>query len=233
MRIILLGPPGAGKGTQAEFVCRAHGIAQISTGEMLRAAIAAGTELGKKVRDIVAAGEFVDDATVVALVRERIAADDCRQGFLLDGFPRNIPQAQAMVAAGVAVDHVLEIRVPDDVVVRRISGRRVHEPSGRTYHVVAVRFANGDFVSVTEGAAPPAAGIGAMAVSISTPGLPPATTTVIPSKHDGLFLRLAAEQVGHLNAGISVVSCSSKEPLGAEGARAVMAAVSEMVRRDA
>lgn len=136
MRIILLGPPGAGKGTQAEFVCRAHGIAQISTGEMLRAAIAAGTELGKKVRDIVAAGEFVDDATVVALVRERIAEDDCRQGFLLDGFPRNIPQAQAMAAAGIAVDHVLEIRVPDDVVVRRISGRRVHEPSGRTYHVV-------------------------------------------------------------------------------------------------
>ena len=136
MRIILLGPPGAGKGTQAEFVCQAHGIAQISTGEMLRAAIAAGTELGKKVRDIVAAGEFVDDATVVALVRERIAADDCRHGFLLDGFPRNIPQAQAMVAAEIAVDHVLEIRVPDEVVVRRISGRRVHEPSGRTYHVV-------------------------------------------------------------------------------------------------
>ena len=136
MRIILLGPPGAGKGTQAEFVCRAHGIAQISTGEMLRAAIAAGTELGKKVRDIVAAGEFVDDATVVALVRERIAEDDCRQGFLLDGFPRNIPQAQAMAAAEIAVDHVLEIRVPDDMVVRRISGRRVHEPSGRTYHVV-------------------------------------------------------------------------------------------------
>lgn len=136
MRIILLGPPGAGKGTQAEFVCRAHGIAQISTGEMLRAAIAAGTELGKKVRDIVAAGEFVDDATVVALVQERIAKDDCRRGFLLDGFPRNIPQAQAMVAAGIAVDQVVEIQVPDDVVVRRISGRRVHEPSGRTYHVI-------------------------------------------------------------------------------------------------
>ena len=116
---------------------------------------------------------------------------------------------------------------PPPYAVRTVSA------GGRTYHVVAVRFANGDFVSVTEGAAPPAAGIGAMAVSISTPGLPPATTTVIPSKHDGLFLRLAAEQVGHLNAGISVVSCSSKEPLGAEGARAVMAAVSEMVRRDA
>lgn len=104
---------------------------------------------------------------------------------------------------------------------------------GRTYHVAAVRFANGDFVSVTEGAPPPAARIGSMAVSISTPGLPPATTMVIPSKHDGLFLRLAAEQVSHLNAGISVVSCSSKGPLGSDGARAVMAAVSEMVRRNA
>lgn len=110
---------------------------------------------------------------------------------------------------------------------------RTVSAGGRTYHVAAVRFANGDFVSVTEGAPPPAAGIGAMAVSISTPGLPPATTMVIPSKHDGLFMRLAAEQVGHLNGGISVVSCSSKEPLGADGARAVMAAVSDMVRRNA
>lgn len=135
MRIILLGPPGAGKGTQAEAVCRAHGIAWISTGEMFRAAIAAGTDLGRKVRDIVAAGEFVDDETVVALVQERVAADDCRNGFLLDGFPRNIPQARAMVAAGIAIDHVVEIQVTDEVVVRRISGRRVHEPSGRTYHV--------------------------------------------------------------------------------------------------
>ena len=136
MRIILLGPPGAGKGTQAEFVCRTQGIPQISTGEMLRAAIAAGTELGGKVRDIMAAGEFVDDATVVALVRERIAQDDCQPGFLLDGFPRNIPQAQAMAETGITVDHVLEIQVADDVVVGRISGRRVHEPSGRIYHVV-------------------------------------------------------------------------------------------------
>lgn len=135
MRIILLGPPGAGKGTQAEGICRAHGIAWISTGEMLRAAIAAGTDLGRKVRDIVAAGEFVDDETVVALVQERVVADDCRDGFLFDGFPRNIPQARAMVAAGIAIDHVVEIQVADEVVVRRISGRRVHEPSGRTYHV--------------------------------------------------------------------------------------------------
>ena len=110
---------------------------------------------------------------------------------------------------------------------------RTVSAEGRTYHVAAVRFANGDFVSVTEGAPPPAAGIGSMAVSITTPGLPPATTMVIPSKHDGLFLRLAAEQVSHLNAGISVVSCSSRGPLGAGGARAVMAAVSEMVRRNA
>ncbi len=135
MRIILLGPPGAGKGTQAEAVCRAHGIAWISTGEMFRAAIAAGTDLGRKVRDIVAAGEFVDDETVVALVQERVASNDCRNGFLLDGFPRNIPQARAMVAAGITIDHVVEIQVADEVVVRRISGRRVHEPSGRTYHV--------------------------------------------------------------------------------------------------
>ena len=135
MKMILLGPPGAGKGTQAEFVCRAAGIARISTGEMLRAAIAAGTGLGKRVREIVAAGEFVDDQTVVALVKERVAQADCQAGFLLDGFPRNIPQAQAMLDAQIGIDHVVEIQVPDDVVVRRISGRRVHEPSGRTYHV--------------------------------------------------------------------------------------------------
>ena len=135
MKIILLGPPGAGKGTQAEFICRALGVVQISTGEMLRAAIAAGTGLGRKVREIVAAGEFVPDDTVVALVRERITADDCRRGFLLDGFPRNIPQAQAMLDAGIEIDHVVEIQVSEAVLVRRISGRRIHEASGRTYHV--------------------------------------------------------------------------------------------------
>lgn len=135
MKIILFGPPGAGKGTQAEFICSAHGIARISTGEMLRAAIQAGTDLGLKARDIVAAGELVDDDTMVALVNERVALDDCRAGFLLDGFPRNIPQAQAMAAAGINIDRVIEIRVPDEVVVGRISGRRIHEASGRTYHV--------------------------------------------------------------------------------------------------
>ena len=110
---------------------------------------------------------------------------------------------------------------------------RTARAGGRTYHVAAVRFANGDFVSVSEGDPPPAAGIGSMAVSITTPGLPPATTTVIPSKHDGLFLRLAAERISHLNAGISVVTCSARGPLGADGARAVMEAASEMVRRSA
>lgn len=122
---------------------------------------------------------------------------------------------------------------PDQQQHQQPYASRTVSAEGRTYHVAAVRFANGDFVSVTEGAPPPAAGIGSMAVSITTPGLPPATTMVIPSKHDGLFLRLAAEQVSHLNAGISVVSCSSRGPLGAGGARAVMAAVSEMVRRNA
>ena len=136
MKIILLGPPGAGKGTQAEFICQDQGIAQISTGEMLRAAIAAGTRLGEKVRNIMAAGGLVDDETIVALVKERIALPDCQSGFLFDGFPRTIAQAQALVDAGIAIDHVVEVHVADDVVVRRITGRRVHESSGRTYHVV-------------------------------------------------------------------------------------------------
>lgn len=136
MRVILLGPPGAGKGTQAEFICQDHGIAGISTGEMLRAAIAAGTPLGNQVRDTVAAGEFVHDETMVALVKERIAQDDCRPGFLFDGFPRTIAQAQAIVEGGIGIDHVVVIDLPDDVVVQRISGRRVHEASGRTYHVL-------------------------------------------------------------------------------------------------
>ena len=135
MRLILMGPPGAGKGTQAGFVCRKLAIPQISTGEMLRSAIAAGTPLGKRVRRAMDAGELVADDTIVDLVRQRIQADDCRNGFLFDGFPRTIPQAEALAEANVVIDHVLEIRVPDDIVVMRISGRRVHEASGRTYHV--------------------------------------------------------------------------------------------------
>ena len=135
MRLILLGPPGAGKGTQAAFVCRQLAIPQISTGEMLRSAIAAGTPLGRKVQRVMDGGELVDDDTIVGLVKHRIRANDCKSGFLFDGFPRTIPQAEALAEANIAIDHVLEIRVPDDVVVMRISGRRVHEASGRTYHV--------------------------------------------------------------------------------------------------
>ncbi len=135
MRLILLGPPGAGKGTQAAFVCRALDIPQISTGEMLRSAIAAGTPLGKQVRRVMDAGELVADTTIIDLVKDRIRDADCKTGFLFDGFPRTIPQAEALVRAGIAIDHVLEMQVPDDVVVTRISGRRIHEASGRTYHV--------------------------------------------------------------------------------------------------
>lgn len=135
MRLILLGPPGAGKGTQAAFVCRKLVIPQISTGEMLRSAIAARTPLGRQVQRVMDAGELVADDTIVDLVKQRIRADDCKNGFLFDGFPRTIPQAEALAEANIAIDHVLEIRVPDDIVVMRISGRRVHEASGRTYHV--------------------------------------------------------------------------------------------------
>ncbi len=135
MRIILLGPPGAGKGTQAEFICSRFGIPQISTGDMLRAAVSAGTELGIQAKDIMASGGLVPDELIIALVRERIAAADCRDGFLFDGFPRTIPQAQAVEAAGITIDRVIEIHVADDVIVKRLSGRRVHEPSGRVYHL--------------------------------------------------------------------------------------------------
>ncbi|MEW6483196.1 MULTISPECIES: adenylate kinase [Tatumella] len=135
MRIILLGAPGAGKGTQAQFIMEKYGIPQISTGDMLRAAVKAGTELGQQAKAIMDAGKLVTDELVIALVKERIAQDDCKAGFLLDGFPRTIPQADAMKEAGIAVDYVLEFAVPDEVIVDRIIGRRVHAPSGRVYHV--------------------------------------------------------------------------------------------------
>lgn len=135
MRIILLGAPGAGKGTQAKFLMDSFSIPQISTGDMLRAAVAAGTPLGLKVKDIMESGALVSDDLIIDLVKERIAQDDCANGFLLDGFPRTIPQAEALGSSGVAIDHVLEIFVDDDEIVSRLSGRRVHEASGRIYHV--------------------------------------------------------------------------------------------------
>lgn len=135
MRVILLGAPGAGKGTQAKLIMEKLGIPQISTGDMLRAAVAAGTELGLQVKDIMASGGLVSDELIIALVKERIAQADCANGFLFDGFPRTIPQAEAMVREGVVIDRVIEIDVPDQDIVARLSGRRVHEASGRIYHV--------------------------------------------------------------------------------------------------
>jgi len=136
MRIILLGAPGAGKGTQAQFLMAKFGIPQISTGDMLRAAIKAGTELGKKAKEVMDAGQLVSDELIIGLVKERIAQDDCKAGFLLDGFPRTIPQADAMKENGVDVDSVIEFDVPDEVIVERMGGRRVHAGSGRVYHIV-------------------------------------------------------------------------------------------------
>ncbi|MGL4432216.1 MAG: adenylate kinase [Plesiomonas shigelloides] len=136
MRIILLGAPGAGKGTQAQFIMEKYGIPQISTGDMLRAAVKASTELGLQAKAIMDAGQLVTDELIISLVKERIAQEDCRNGFLLDGFPRTIPQADAMKEAGIDVDFVLEFDVPDQVIVERMSGRRVHPASGRVYHVV-------------------------------------------------------------------------------------------------
>ncbi|MBT0587491.1 adenylate kinase [Alteromonas oceanisediminis] len=136
MRIILLGAPGAGKGTQAQFLMGRYDIPQISTGDMLRAAIKAGTEMGLAAKKVMDEGKLVSDEIIIGLVKERIAKPDCDNGFLLDGFPRTIPQAEAMEEAGVKVDYVLEFDVSDDVIVERMSGRRVHPESGRVYHVV-------------------------------------------------------------------------------------------------
>ena len=135
MRLILLGAPGAGKGTQASFICQKFGIPQISTGDMLRAAVKAGTAMGLAAKKVMDAGGLVSDDIIIGLVKERIAQPDCANGFLFDGFPRTIPQADAMKAAGVKLDLVLEIDVPDDAIIERMSGRRVHQPSGRSYHV--------------------------------------------------------------------------------------------------
>ena len=135
MRVILLGPPGAGKGTQAQFICTTNDIPQISTGDMLRAAVAAKSELGVRVKAVMDSGELVSDEIIIALVKERINAPDCKNGFLFDGFPRTIVQAQALIDAGIDLDFVVEIKVPDEDIVKRLSGRRVHPGSGRVYHV--------------------------------------------------------------------------------------------------
>ena len=135
MRLILLGAPGAGKGTQASFICQHHGIPQISTGDMLRAAVKAGTAMGLAAKKVMDSGGLVGDDIIIGLVKERIAQPDCAKGFLFDGFPRTIPQADAMKQAGVKLDFVLEIDVPFDAIIERMSGRRVHVASGRTYHV--------------------------------------------------------------------------------------------------
>ncbi len=136
MKIMLLGPPGSGKGTQAKFICERYDIPQISTGDMLRAAVQAGTELGKRVKAIMDAGELVPDDIILELIRERIAQPDCANGFLLDGFPRTIAQAEGLEKMGVTLDWVIEVEVPDEEIVKRLSGRRVHPGSGRVYHLL-------------------------------------------------------------------------------------------------
>ncbi|TVP89952.1 MAG: adenylate kinase [Pseudomonadaceae bacterium] len=135
MRLILLGAPGAGKGTQAQFICEHYGIPQISTGDMLRAAVKAGSELGQQVKEVMDSGGLVSDELIIGLIKDRIAQPDCANGFLFDGFPRTIPQAQALVDANIVLDHVLEIAVEDEEIVSRMAGRRVHPGSGRVYHV--------------------------------------------------------------------------------------------------
>ncbi len=136
MRIILLGPPGAGKGTQAQLICQRYNIPQISTGDMLRAAIREGSELGLKAKSVMDAGGLVSDDLIIGLVKDRLTQPDAAQGCIFDGFPRTIPQAEALEAAGVAIDHVIEIAVPDEEIVKRLSGRRQHPASGRIYHLV-------------------------------------------------------------------------------------------------
>lgn len=136
MRIILLGPPGAGKGTQAQLISKRYNIPQISTGDMLRAAIREGTELGLKAKSVMESGGLVPDELIIGLVKERIAQPDCENGFIFDGFPRTIPQAEALETAGISIDHVIEIDVPDEEIVRRLSGRRQHPASGRVYHLI-------------------------------------------------------------------------------------------------
>ncbi|MGH8493444.1 MAG: adenylate kinase [Moraxellaceae bacterium] len=135
MRIILLGAPGAGKGTQAQLIMQKYGIPQISTGDMLRAAVKAGTELGVAAKKIMDAGGLVSDDIIIGLVKDRITQPDCKNGFLFDGFPRTIPQAEAMIQAGVNIDHVIEIHVDDAEIIERLSGRRTHAASGRVYHI--------------------------------------------------------------------------------------------------
>ncbi len=135
MRLILLGAPGAGKGTQAAFICQKFGIPQVSTGDMLRAAVKAGTAMGLAVKKVIDAGALVSDDIIISLVKQRIVQPDCANGFLLDGFPRTIPQADAMKLAGVRLDYVLEIDVPDSTIINRMAGRRVHLASGRSYHL--------------------------------------------------------------------------------------------------
>jgi adenylate kinase len=135
MRLILLGGPGAGKGTQANHIKERYQIPQISTGDMLRAAVKAGTELGQKAKAVMDSGGLVPDDVIIGLVKERITQPDCKKGFLFDGFPRTIPQADAMKDAGVAIDAVVDIDVPDQEIIKRMSGRRVHLASGRTYHI--------------------------------------------------------------------------------------------------
>ncbi|KZY66433.1 adenylate kinase, partial [Oleiphilus sp. HI0065] len=135
MRVILLGAPGAGKGTQAQFITEKYDVPQISTGDMLRAAVKAGSPLGLKVKEVMASGGLVSDETIIQLIEERIKDEDCANGFLFDGFPRTIPQAEALKKQGIVIDAVVEIAVEDEEIVSRLSGRRVHEASGRVYHL--------------------------------------------------------------------------------------------------